>query len=501
MKTHLVFAIMTVVLLALVISQTPRHSLTFDDVISQARRLAAEPWRPVEKVPSEVLQKLNYDQYRDIRLKDEHTLWQRQGLPFQARFFFTGHIHSEPVTIYQVNREGAGPVPFSPDFFNFGTLNTFPPEEAAKGGYAGFRVHYPINRSGTLDEFLVFLGASYFRAVPRDQVWGLSARGIAIDTEAKEEFPAFTTFWLVEPSPGASELKIYALLDGKSISGAYEFVVIPGAETKMRVRAVLFPRRDIKRIGIAPLTSMYWFGENTSNTFGDFRPEVHDSDGLQVALGNGEWIWRPLAWSWQLQINTFTTEKLRGFGLFQRDRDFSHYQDLEANYHQRPSAWVEPEGDWGKGAVHLVQNPTDKEFEDNIVAFWQPADGAKKGQRLEFAYTLTWFGENGGLPPIGRVWATRIDYQDQLYFRKVILDFGGGDLANLPADTAVEADLLISDNGAVEAVSVQRNSNDGTWRLTFTPKTARTNEPVEMRAALTLNGRPVTETWSYTWQQ
>lgn len=498
MKTHIVFAIMAGLLLALLISQTKKKHLTFENIIGQAEALSKEPYREVRDVPSELLKDLNYDQFREIRWKDEFTLWRRLGLPFQVKLLFTGHLHSKLVTIFQVNREAPGQLRFSPEFFDFGK-NVIPESEKAKGGYSGFRVHYPLNRADYLDEVLVFLGASYFRAVARDQQWGISARGLAIGTLKKEEFPDFTTFWLIEPQPGATSMTIYALLDGKSVSGAYEFHVFPGAETRMDVRAVVFPRRDIKDVGFAPLTSMFWFGENTSNTFGNYRPEVHDSDGLQIKRGNGEWVWRPLSWSKQLQVAVFEDENPAGFGLLQRDRDFAHYQDMEARYHQRPSVWVQPDGKWGKGTIQLMQLPTANEYADNVVAYWQPEGGLKKGGRHEIKYSLRWFGENDSIPPLGRCLFTRIDYQDAPYFRIFVMDFGGGELSKLPPDARVTADTWIGAGGGIKDVVVQKNNYSDSWRVTFTASTSQLDKPLELRCALAVDGRPLTETWTYTW--
>lgn len=497
MKTHLVFAILTAVLLALLISQDRRKTFEFDFVIAQAERLAREDHEPTKPVGNP-LRGLNYDQYRDIRWRDDYTLWRKKGLPFQAEFFLTGHIHSKPVTIYQINRDGTGPVRFDPTFFDFGKTE-LTPADAARGGYAGFRVHHPINRSDVLDEIFVFLGASYFRAVARDLVWGLSARGLAIDTLGKEEFPDFTTFWLVGPPRGATQMTLYALLESPGVTGAYEFEIHPGVETRMEVRAVLFPRRNIEGIGIAPLTSMFWYGENTNNTFGNFRPEVHDSDGLLLERGNGEWIWRPLSWSQQLQVSVFEDENPKGFGLLQRDRDFTHYQDLEALYDRRPSAWVWPRGDWGAGSVQLIQLPTKDEYIDNVVAYWTPAGGLKKGTRHEFAYTLLWYREHPDLPPLGRTLFTRIDFLDAKYYRMFVLDFGAGELSRVAPDAPVTADVWVRD-GAVKDVVVQKNTYGDSWRVTFIASSGNPNKPVELGCTLRLDGRALTETWTYTWK-
>ena len=82
------------------------------------------------------------------------------------------------------------------------------------------------------------------RASARDQVFGLSARGLAIDTAESwgEEFPWFREFWLVTPAPNAKELTIYALLDSPRVTGAYRFAVEPGEQTRVDVECRLFLR-------------------------------------------------------------------------------------------------------------------------------------------------------------------------------------------------------------------------------------------------------------------
>jgi glucans biosynthesis protein len=500
MKTHLVFAFMTIALLAFVISQSRTRTLQFDTVIAQARELSEKPFKPSPRL-APTLRALNYDQTRDIRYKPEASLWRRQGLPFQIRFFYAaGETDSTPVTIYQVNRNGAGPLRFSPDFFTFGPL--VPPltlAEKSSGGYSGFRLYYPMNKPNRLDEVAAFQGASYFRPLARNLNWGASARGVAIDTTGKEDFPRFTSFWLVEPPANATEMTFFALLDGRDLTGAYEFRIAPGPETRIHVRAMLFPRRAVKDAGFAPLTSMYWYGENTSNTFGGWRPEVHDSDGLQILRANGEWLWHPLAWAKERQVNVFEDAHPRGFGLFQRDRDFSHYQDLEANYHLRPSLWVEPEGDWGDGSVVLMQNPTSDEFSDNIVAYWRPRAGLQPGQSLEVAYTLVTFATNGGLPPLGRCLSTRIDYQEKPNYRYVALIFSGGPLAGLPADVTPKPDIWVGEKGALSGVQCVKIPGTNNWQVSFGVTGTDGAAPVEMRCALLRDEKPLTETWTYTW--
>lgn len=499
MKTHLVFAVMTIALLAFVISQPKSRPFRLEYVIAQADRLSREPYKAREEVKSEALRNLNYDQYREIRWKEPQTLWRNLGLPFQVKFLLAGgRHHAEPVTFYQIHRDGAGQIRFSPDFFDYGKNNLSEADKTA-GAFSGFRIHYPINKPDYPDEVLVFQGASYFRAVGKDQQWGLSARGLAINAGNEEEFPAFTTFWLVEPSRTDKRLTFYALLDGPSVTGAYEFHLEPGTETRVDVRAVLFFRKAVESAGLAPLTSMFWYGENTSNTFGNWRPEVHDSDGLLIHSGKDEWIWRPLAWAKRLQLNVFAEANPKGFGLLQHDRDFSHYQDLEAKYDQRPSLWVTPHGDWGDGTIKLLQFPVQDEYWDNVVAFWSPKKKFKRGDRVEFRYTLNWYAQNPERPPLGECFSTRVDSQQAEYYRMFVLDFRGQELSGLPENAPLQPDVRTGENARVTEARLQKNPNDNTWRVSFTASTGQLKSPIELACKLQLDGRPLTETWTYTW--
>lgn len=503
MKTHLIFALLAAAMLALVISQSRKDTLSFENVILQAQNLAAEPWQPVQAVDSQRLQKLNYDQYRDIRWKEDQTLWRRLGLPFQIKFFITGHLHNTPITLFQVNRDSARQLKFAADYFDYGPLaSDLNVLDKASGGFSGFRVHYPLNRPDLLDEVLVFLGKSYFRSLAREQVYGLSARGLAIDVHTpatKEEFPKFTAFWLVQPGANDKRLTLYALLDGPSVTGAYEFNVTPGDATRIDVRSVLFFRKKVVQLGIAPMSSMFWYGENTSNTFGGFRPEVHDSDGLLIRGSNEEWLWRPLSWSKNTQVNTFAADHLKGFGLLQRDRNFNNYQDLEVHYQKRPSLWIEPQGDWGRGEVKLVQFATDNEYWDNVVAFWEPDKAPEKGDRLELAYTLHWTGDEPSPRTLGKSVATRIDYQEAPYFRIFVVDFAGDQLAGLPPETPLQIDLSADNDAVLDKIHHQKNINDNTWRVTFTASVKTLHQAVELRASLKQNDIALTETWTSTW--
>ena len=349
-------------------AQTGGKAFGLDDVAEKAKKLAAKQFQdPRGQVPDWLL-KLTYDQWRDVRFRPDRALWRDKKLPFQVQFFHPGLYYDRTVKLSTVDADGVKPLEFSPSNFDYGK-NDFASKVPQDLGYAGFRLHYPIKKPDYHDEVIVFLGASYFRAVGRDQGFGLSARGIAIDTAESrgEEFPYFREYWLVRPSPTAKDMTLYALLDSPSLTGAYKFVVAPGEQTAVKVEVRLFLRNEVRKLGMAPLTSMFFHGENTNRWFDDFRPEVHDSDGLMMAFASGEWLWRPLDNPKSLDVSAFETENPKGFGLIQRDRDFDHYQDLETRQEERPSVWIEPGEGWGPGRVELVEIPTNADIHDHIV--------------------------------------------------------------------------------------------------------------------------------------
>lgn len=504
MRVHLVFGAITLLLLAFTVGYSKRKPFGFENVQKIAEEAAALPYKaPVDPLGRE-LKNLNYDQARDIRWRDKFTLWRDKGLPFQAKFFHLGGLFHAPVEIYTVRKNDSDidRVVYSSRQFDFGknVLKDPIPDDL---GYAGFRVHYPINRKDYLDEVFVFLGASYFRSVAQDQQWGLSARGLAIDTavkKTKEEFPNFTTFWLQEPSGSDNTMVLFALLDSPSVTGAYQFSVKPGHETEMKIRSTLYFRSDVKRLGVAPLTSMYWFGENSRPNIQDFRPEVHDSDGLLIQNEKNEWLWRPLSNSPALRENIFEDPDTRGFGLFQRDRNFANYQDLEAKYHLRPSAWVVPDNDWGKGSVQLIQLPAKDEFMDNVVAFWTPEKPVKKGDVLNFDYSLYWHW-NSKNSPIAYATQTRIQYPVADEPAKFVIDFAGADLENRPPDQppAVEVSSLPPESLNKVEIPMKIDA-DKTWRVSFLLNVQNQKKPIELRCRLMDNGNPISETWTYTWR-
>ncbi len=473
----------------------------FDDVALRAKQLAATAYKkPDVSLPREVTE-LTYDKYRDIRYKTERAYWRSAKLPFELMFFHQGLYYNQPVLMHEVSAEGVRDIRFDPENFDYGA-NRLDPKPLQNLGYAGFRVHYSINSPRYKDEVLVFLGASYFRALGRGQRYGLSARGLAIDTAlmSGEEFPRFSEFWVERPDAQARELRIYALLDSPRATGAYRFVLKPGLDTVLEVRVQLYLRQNVAKLGLAPLTSMYYFGENHRIGIDDFRPEVHDSDGLSVQNGTGEWIWRPLVNPKRLLVTSFAVANPLGFGLQQRDRSFASYEDLEARYETRPSVWIEPKGKWGTGRIELVQIPTPDETNDNIVAFFSP-DGSPPPQTpYDFEYRMLWQKDNDTRPTLAYVAQTRRGHG---YIRKpddsiaMIVDFEGPVLRKLPADTPVQGVVTADPNIEIMESNAYRNEVTGGWRLALRFKRQDDKKPGELRAFLRNAGATLSETWSY----
>jgi len=471
------------------------------EVVSElARKLAARPYKAPRAAVPDWLLDLSYDQWRDIRFRPEKALWAGGPSPFQVQFFHPGLFYDRPVAINVVTQEGAKPVPFSPSLFDYGR-NDFASRVPQRLGFAGFRLHYPIKRPDYRDEVIVFLGATYMRAVGRDNVFGASARGLAIDTAESwgEEFPWFREFWLVRPPARAKTATVFAVLDSPRVAGAYRFVIEPGVVTKVEVEGRLFLRDEIRKVGLAPLTSMFFHGENTTRHFVDFRPEVHDSDGVLLQLGTGEWVWRPADNPRTLQVSQMRADLIRGFGLLQRDRDFASYQDLETAAHRRPSIWIEPRGEWGPGRVEVVEIPTSSDANDNVVVYWVPDRGPVPGTPYAFAYTQYWYSDDPGRPPGGRVVATRIDAGSVEGATRFVLDFAGGRLGDIPAEEVLRAAVTVvggDEAGRIVDQHVVHNPFIRGWRLVFQVKPAR-RERIELRAFLELGGEVLTETWSY----
>ena len=469
-----------------------------------ARTLAAAPYKTHKRVLPAPVEALDWDQYQSIRYRQDHALWTDVPGKYQAKFFHLGLYFHTPVRMFDVVGGMAQELAYDPAAFDHGRSGLDHARLPKDLGFAGFRLN---TRADTDRDFAAFLGASYFRAVGKEGQYGQSARGLAIDTGTggPEEFPDFIAWYLEQPAADSDTVVLYGLLDSPSVAGAYRFAITPGEPLLMDIDSALYPRKAIERLGIAPCTSMYQYGENDRRMAWDWRPEIHDTDGLAIWTGGGEWLWRPLLNPRQLRFNMFVDENPRGFGLLQRDRNFDHYQDDGVFYEKRPCLWVEPKAGWGAGSVQLVEIPTVDETFDNIVAFWNPADKPQPGQELLYGYRLYW----GSQPPASSPLAHCVDSftglggvvgKKRAHFSwRFAVDFAGGGLAALIDRAEVEAVVEVS-RGRTEIVSARPLREIRGYRAMFdvVPPDEGTQQ-IDIRLYLRSGGRALTETWLYQW--
>lgn len=488
-------------------------AFSYDWLKARARSLAKAPYVPPPLPAPEIVRQIDYAAHGALRYKPEYALFAEGPGQFPVTFFHLGQYFPKTVHMHVVVDGEAKEIVYRPEYFDM-------PDEALarklpeSAGFAGFRFQesrngHPGRRGEALDwrknDWVAFLGASYFRAIGSEYQYGISARGIAIDPAVAgmaEEFPDFTNIYIEAPADGANEVTVYALLDGPSVTGAFRFLMRRDNAVTMDIEQEIHLRRDVHRLCIAPLTSMYWYSEKTKPHAIDWRPEVHDSDGLCMWSGSGERIWRPLNNPPRTITSAFSDENPRGFGLMQRDRVFDHYLDGVA-YERRPSVWVEPVGQWGRGMVQLIEIPTDDEIHDNIVAAWVPVEKASAGQTLTYRYKLYWQAEQPDPGSLARTVALRIGRGGEpgkprpSGVRKFVVEFFGGSLAKLPMGTLPEAVVTVS-RGETANVFTEAIPNDipGSWRAQF-DVAADGPEPVEIRLYLRLAGEPLSETVLY----
>jgi len=483
----------------LIILPLVANAFEFNDVRNRARDLSSQPYQLPDQHRLDVLTNLTYEQYQRVSFRGEKAFWRDEKLPFQLEFFHPGYRHQQVVGINEIGTFGVRKIEFRREYFRYPTNQIELPNNM---GFAGFRIVHPRKDFG---ELAVFLDASYFRMIGKGQIYGTSGRGLALNTSkmADEEFPVFREFWVRKPKRSDDEITLYALLDSPSVAGAYEFVVRPDVDTVTTVRAAFFPRQEVKEFGIAPLTSMFLHGEGGPPPVLDFRPEVHDADGLLIHNFRNEWIWRPLEAGKMLRVNAYFDEALHGFGLIQRDRNYDHFQDPVARFEKRTSAWVRPIGDWGKGAIELVQLPSNIEYADNVVAFWVPSTPPAPGRGLDLMYELHWTHEDPSPRELASVQATRIglvgvDPPRDPRALRFIIDFGGKAMDTLKQNEKLVAETWYGDGAKKLNEAVIRNDINQTWRLAL--EIEEPKKALDMRAFLKHRGKPITEVWTFTWQ-
>lgn len=492
-----------------------RVEVDFEYVADIAQELSQRGYREPEPLP-EALMNLDYDEYRKIRYDADEYLWKNEGLPFSLGFFHPGFLHKDQVKVHEFTPTHAQRIRYLKEFFEFDDqeLRDSMPSDL---DYAGIRVGYSQGDATDYREVISFLGASYFRGTGFDTRYGTSARGISIDTGLgkPEEFPKFTEVWLGKPLTTSNSVQMFALLEGPSVTGAYEFLIRPGDSTITDVKARLFFRDSVESVGIAPLTSMYWLGENRTGGESDYRPEVHDADGLLVMESDKTAVWRALDVGSSTRLSFFSVDRLQGFGLMQRDRRFESYQDLEAEYHKRPSVWVEAKGDWGDGFIKLVELPTSNEFEDNVVAFWEPAVLPESGDVLEYEYKIHWspmkFPEGHA---DSHVVSTRKGVDPSYPGTEVfVIDFSVPKIAKPEEDESgedappvekekVAPEIVVAAEGGSEVLEshVVWNKYSKTWRVVLRLKEIGPEHAVtEVRCQLLFGDEVSSEEWAYQW--
>ena len=459
-----------------------------------ANALSLKPYEAPQPVPDPLLA-LNYDEYRKIQYQKEAAIWGSSPTKFSIELFAPGNLYTSGVDIALIENGEVVDVPVDNDTFTSATPEIL--ELLAEvDKVAGFRLHYTLNNPDYKDEFVVFQGASYFRAVSRGQNYGMSARGLAIDVAEPtgEEFPIFRQFWIERPSSRSDAIVVHALLDSRRVTGAYRFGIYPDDPTRLDVEATLFPREELRHVGLAALTSMFMFGDMDRADIPDYRTAVHDSQGLAMRTGQGEYLWRPLRNPVNLQISGFGDTNPQGFGLVQRNREFDDYQDLQANYHKRPSTWVTPIGDWGTGQVVLVEIPTRSEANDNIVAYWRPLNPLMPGTPYNFSYHLSWPNDNPLPTEIARINRTAYGLKIATPYPQIAIDYtglpAGYVIADLTFDTSLSTGTLIE---------TQAEPVDATTVRIFITIDVQGETLSEVRVQPKYKGAVIGETLLYRW--
>ena len=492
-----------------ILAQTRQgEAFSFEWLKQRMKARASAPDNPPLPLDT-FIETLSYDDYRRIKFRSPRARWRDADLPFRLEAFHPGWLFEDPVEIFEIVDGVAQPFGFGTDDFEYhAKLLDRIPEDATLSGVAGLKVTTPLNTRTKFDELITFLGASYFRALGAGNSYGLSARGLSIDTwlSGPEEFPRFSAFWLVRPTAEDDALEIYAALDSASVTGAYRFSISPGADTVIAVDSVLYFRKDVRQLGIAPLTSMFYFAEHSERRFDDFRPQVHDSDALQIIRGAGDIQVRPLNNPPRVSNSYFADDDVAQFGLIQRDRAYDAYQDAGAQYHNRPSVMIETVGDWGPGQIRLVEIPADLEIDDNIVMFWVPNEAPKAGDTRSYSYKMHW----GALPPepngaLAYVHTTRSGVGgpsgvpvENPNLRKFVIDFEGGDLGDMAPKADVTAIVNVSAGEVANLVLHKIDAAPRRWRLFFDVDGAD-HDLIEMSAHIAGESRKLSEVWLYQW--
>ena len=478
----------------------------YDEVVKRATQLASAPYEgQMPQLPDEI-NKLDWDAWSRIEFKDSKALLGGNGSQFRLELYHLGHLFKRPIVINTLRDGIPTPIPYQASEFNFGATK-FSKPLPVNLGFAGFKVRTPLNEPKHFDEFISFVGSSYFRFLGRGQRYGLSARALAVNGGTNdEEFPFYREFWIEQPKPEIDKLTIYALLDSAAATGAFRFECCPKENSVVEVTATLIPRRDDVKFGLMALTSMFFIGENGPIARDDYRFELHDSDGLQVHNGAGEWLWRPLRNPDLAKTSSFFDTDPQGFGLLQRDRDFSHYQDIDLAYQLRPSYWITPKTKLGEGHIELFEMPTTDESNDNVVASWVGKDKPPVGKPLEYAYSITSALDFNGLFTRAKTLNTfqtaaralGSNEPNSPSTRRFMIDFNEGDLAYYKDDPSLVKVTASTTAGRIVRAYAEYNPFIDGVRATFDVDVPA-GQTAELRAFLHDGPNVLTETWTFPW--
>ena len=377
----------------------PPVPFTYDLFKTQARDQANGPYIPPPRPAPDVLQKINYEEWGKIRFRDDYALFADGPGRFPVTFFHLGLFFQKAVSMHVVEGGMSRQIIYEQSYFEMPANSPARDCRRARASPACASRRRATARSigarttgspSSAPPISARSASSGNTAFPRAALRSTSRSPIG-----RRNFPTSPISTSIRA--GRRHVTLYALMEGPSIVGAFRFLMTRGQGRGDGHRGGAVHARAISRFGIAPLTSMYWFSETKKETAIDWRPEVHDSDGLAMWTGNGERLWRPLNNPPRIMVSAFLDNNPRGFGLLQRDRVFDHYLD-GVFYDRRPSLWVEPlpgpsgEG-WGKGSIQLCEIPTDDEIHDNVVAMWVPAEPVPAGAELNLNYRLHWLAD------------------------------------------------------------------------------------------------------------
>jgi len=489
--------------------QSPEKNSPFlQNLIKKAKIQAQEEYQAPDSEQNKALKALSYQQYRAIRFRPDQSIW--RGLyPYEVQLFHSGFLYERDININLIDyKNRTSSLPFSTDYFSYDPpADKLPAMLENDGGFAGFRVHYPLNKSDYKDELVAFLGATYFRLVGKHQKYGISARGLTVNTGMPEgeEFPYFTDFWLIEPANGKT-LSVYAKMESPSITGVYKFTLQANDDAIVDVHAWLFAREDIDKLGLAPFTSMFLYGENSLAKPDDYRPEVHDSDGIVLVTGMDEQLWRPLNNPKRLRITSLADQQPKSFGMLQRDIQYGHYLDSEAEYHQRPGLWVKPFEGFANGRLELVEIPTNSETHDNIVAHWVNDKPVTQGDDLYLHYQLQTVSGNtreySNATVIRTLQGADVlpgeTRDEKSLTRRFIVDFTAPNMQINPDQLSAN---ISATNGTIAQLRVFKSNFNKEIRATFlfTPKDAKSVN--DLRLTLSHNDISISETWTYVYER